>query len=70
VRGDKFILEKLWYRVKELIPFSRGKLVMKIKKIHLHHLKLRNFMRIQKLKKMKNNSLRFLKLHIMNLKML
>jgi len=42
---------------------------MKMEKRHLHHLKLRNFMKIQILKKTKNNSLRFLKLHIMNLKM-
>jgi len=51
-----------------LILFSKGRLMMKMKKMHLRHLKLRNFMRIQILKKTKNNSLRFLKLHIMNLK--
>jgi len=39
-------------------------------KMHLRHLKLRNFMRIQILKKTKNNSLMFLKLYIMNLKIL
>jgi len=38
------------------------------KKIHLRQLNLRNFMGIQELKKMKNNSLKFLELHIMNLK--
>ena len=50
--------------------FFKGRLVMKIKKMLLRHLKLRNFMIIQILKKTKNNSLRFLKLHIMNLKIL
>jgi len=39
---------------------------MKMKKMHLCYLNLRNFTIIQKLKKMKNNSLKFLKLHIMN----
>ena len=43
---------------------------MKMKKVHLCHINLRNLMRIQKLKKMKNNSTRFLKLYIMNLEML
>ena len=33
-------------RVKELILFSRGRLVMKMKKMHLPHPKLRNFTRI------------------------
>ena len=51
--------------------FSRERAVMmKMKKMHLRYLKLRNFMRIQNLEKTKNNSLRFLKLHIKNLKML
>ena len=31
MRGDKFILEKLWQRVKEFILFLRGRLVMKMK---------------------------------------
>jgi len=39
-------------------------------KMHLRHLNLRYFTIIQKLKKMKDNSLKFLELHIMNLKML
>jgi len=43
-------------------------LVMKIKKMHLSQLNLRNFMRIQELKTIKNNSLTFLELYIMNLK--
>ena len=41
-----------------------------MKKMYLRQLNLRNFMRIQELKKMKNNSLKFLELHIMNLKIL
>jgi len=44
--------------------------MIKMKKMHLRHLNLRNFMIIQKLKKIKNNSVKFLKLHTMNLKML
>ena len=43
---------------------------MMMKKMYLRQLNLRNFMRIQELKKMKNNSLKFLELHIMNLKIL
>jgi len=39
-------------------------------KMHLRHLNLRNFTIIQKLKKMKNNSLKFLELRIINLKVL
>ena len=49
--------------------FSKRKACDEDEKMHLR-LKLRNFMRIQILKKTKNNSLRFLKLHIMNLKIL
>ena len=36
----------------------------------IYELNLRNFMRIQELKKMKKNSLKYLELHIMNLKIL
>jgi len=43
---------------------------MKMKKMHIRQLNLRNFLRIQELKKMKNNSRKFLELHIMNLKIL
>jgi len=39
-------------------------------KMHLPHLNLRNSTIIQKLTKMKNNYLKFLELHTMNLKML
>jgi len=46
------------------IIFLRERLVMKMKKMHLRHLNLRNFMIIQKLKKMKNNYLKFLELYI------
>ena len=54
----------------KIIFFFSGRFVMKMKKVHLCHINLRNFMKIQKLKKMKNNSLRFLKLYIMNFEML
>jgi len=36
--------------------------------MHVHQLNLKTFMRIQKLKNMKNNYLKFLELHIMNFK--
>jgi len=39
-------------------------------KMYLRHLNLENFTIIQKMKKMKNNYLKFLELHTMNLKML
>jgi len=50
--------------------FSKGMLVMKMKKMYLRHLNLRNFTIIQKMKKMKNNYLKFLELHTINLKTL
>ena len=40
------------------------------KKMHICHLNLRNFTIIQKFKKIKNDSLKFPELHIMNLKIL
>jgi len=43
---------------------------MKMKKMHLCHLNLKNFTINQKLKKMKNNFIKLLELHIMNLKIL
>ena len=55
---------------KRIDSFFKRKVCDEDEKMHLRHLKLRNFMIIQILKKTKNNSLRFLKLHIMNLKML
>jgi len=39
-------------------------------KMYLHHLNLRNFTIIQKMKKMKNNYIKFQELYTMNLKML
>jgi len=65
VRGNKFISE-----TEELILFIREIFVMKMKKMYLRHLNLKNFMIIQKLKKIKDNSIKFLELYIMNLKML
>jgi len=50
--------------------FQEEGLVMEMKKIHLYQLNLRNFMRIQKLKKKKNNSLNFSELQLINLKIL
>jgi len=42
--------------------------MMKMKKMYQRQLNWRNFMRIQEVKKMKNNSLKFLELCIMNCK--
>jgi len=53
---------------KKMIIFSRGRLMMKMKKMYQRQLNWRNFMRIQEVKKMKNNSLKFLELCIMNCK--
>jgi len=50
--------------------FFKRKACDEDEKRHLLQLNLRNFMRIQELKKMKNISLKFLELLIMNFKIL
>lgn len=67
MRGDIFKLKKIMLESKRIYSFFKKKVCDEDEKMHLGQLNLRNFLRIQELKKMKNNSPKFLESNKMNL---
>jgi len=61
-------IKKFMMKSKRIDFFFKRNACDENEKIHLYQLNLKNFMRTQELKKMKNNSLKFLELYIINLK--